>query len=732
MRMTVVPRSVLLLCSLSLGACTYVTQQDWNEKTDCLDEDGDGAVRNATCTIAGAVEDCDDARADRAPDLEEIPYDGIDNDCDGQELVDVDGDGFPNVLEADWVSNDGQTTYPTGLQAIVDCNDDDASINPSAGEVFYDGIDANCGELDDWDADGDGYVISANLIPAGGLPYDGLLPGGDCDDTRNTVNPGQTNDVFLDGVDTDCDGTNDFDVDGDTWMEAGLTNAFDTFVLQYGYQGLFPANFGDCDDSDETIFPGADDPYYDAIDSNCLGDDDFDQDLDGFILAEDLWPNPNVTYDGDGLPGDCDDEAELVFPGQVEALGDAIDADCDGGADSTAFTRDPNWVIEGPRPPVVGRVQGVYVMALLTDGFASFATQPVAEDFGVMARFAPEPAEPGGPDVLPGNAAAASGRIFFEPGARGPFSDQLDLETSEDSVFIAASHLRATNNTDRNSLRVYRIPFDASGAVSSPQVIRDGFGAEGVPYASVDMELDEDGNVAAGACLPNAAQFRYGEVTTTSFSQLLDVYRDYVDEPDIEVPSVGSACFIETRDPINGRPDAVLRAFGDTQTNLEVDPLDDSLIQSDGTSATLGGFTVNSAVQRAGILALTGVNPGGATPQGVTVLRNGVVNSAHLTDEEVLWASATFSGNTLYMAAVVDDRGSDGKADLVLLYGNPANPTEVELDVTVDFGTEDNADLRTLDVYGASIWVDNDRVFIAVTGEADGDETAAWIFVEPS
>ena len=91
MRMTVVPRSVLLACSLALGGCTFVTQQDWNEKTDCLDEDQDGAVRNATCPEAGIVVDCDDNNAARAPGLEEIPYDGIDNDCDGADLLDIDG-----------------------------------------------------------------------------------------------------------------------------------------------------------------------------------------------------------------------------------------------------------------------------------------------------------------------------------------------------------------------------------------------------------------------------------------------------------------------------------------------------------------------------------------------------------------------------------------------------------------------------------------------------------------
>ncbi len=51
----------------------------------------------------------------------------------------------------------------------------------------------------------------------------------------------------------------------------------------------------DCDDDDPTVYPGAPDAWYDGIDSDCAGDDDFDADLDGF-------PHPD----------DCDDEDPAV------------------------------------------------------------------------------------------------------------------------------------------------------------------------------------------------------------------------------------------------------------------------------------------------------------------------------------------------------------------------------------------------------------------------------------
>ena len=54
------------------------------------------------------------------------------------ELTDDDGDGF----------NDDED----------DCDDTDDAIHPGADEVPYDGIDNDCSEGDDDDLDGDGYA----------------------------------------------------------------------------------------------------------------------------------------------------------------------------------------------------------------------------------------------------------------------------------------------------------------------------------------------------------------------------------------------------------------------------------------------------------------------------------------------------------------------------------------------------------------------------------------------
>lgn len=85
-----------------------------------LDEDADGSP---------VLFDCDDSDADRAPIASELPYDGIDQDCDGADLDDIDGDGFPG--------GEGP-----------DCDDEDPAIRPGAEGLPGDGIDQDCDGAD--------------------------------------------------------------------------------------------------------------------------------------------------------------------------------------------------------------------------------------------------------------------------------------------------------------------------------------------------------------------------------------------------------------------------------------------------------------------------------------------------------------------------------------------------------------------------------------------------------
>ncbi|MFM2161993.1 MAG: hypothetical protein RLZZ383_1505 [Pseudomonadota bacterium] len=290
------------------------------------DADGDGAGDpNVTYPFCdpppGYVEngaDCADADATRSPYLSEQPYDGVDQDCDGADVDDVDGDGVRG--------------RPVGGG---DCNDQDPLVGPFAAES-PDGRDQDCDGLVDEgtalrDDDGDGATEAA----------------GDCDDASPAVRAGLPE--VCDGLDNDCDGrvdeeTSCFDDDGDgVSEEQGDCNDRDRSVgpaaVEVAGNGVdddcdgslyaegedddrdgVTVDGGDCDDADPSRAPGVDEAP-NGIDDDC--DDAVDE---GTSLGDD---------DGDGLSeadGDCHDDDDAVRP-DVDEVANGVDDDCDGDVD---------------------------------------------------------------------------------------------------------------------------------------------------------------------------------------------------------------------------------------------------------------------------------------------------------------------------------------------------------------------------------------------------------------
>ncbi|MFA6010877.1 MAG: DUF1566 domain-containing protein, partial [Desulfobacteraceae bacterium] len=124
-----------------------------------LDSDGDGfgnpliaVISESDLSNLGYVQDNRDLVDSNNlvnPAMEEIPNDGLDNDCNGLESVswyqDSDSDGFGNVN-----SLLASEIQPAGyVNNSFDCNDGESSINPMAVDIG-DGIDNNCnGDMDE-------------------------------------------------------------------------------------------------------------------------------------------------------------------------------------------------------------------------------------------------------------------------------------------------------------------------------------------------------------------------------------------------------------------------------------------------------------------------------------------------------------------------------------------------------------------------------------------------------
>lgn len=133
--------------------------------------------------------------------------------CDGTPDADLDGDGHDS----------DETTRGD------DCDDSDPDAYPGAPEVWYNGVDEDCGGDSDYDQDGDGVDATSG----GGL---------DCDDTDPAVTAGGVEVQNL--LDDDCDGLvdEDFIAHGDVYITEIMSDSLAVSDVYGEYFELYNAS----------------------------------------------------------------------------------------------------------------------------------------------------------------------------------------------------------------------------------------------------------------------------------------------------------------------------------------------------------------------------------------------------------------------------------------------------------------------------------------------------------
>ena len=178
---------------------------------------------------------------------------------------------------------------------------------------------------------------------------DGVPAEEDCDDTNDAVLPGATE--LCDGLDNDCNGLVD-DAVGDLWYQDQDEDGYGD--PETGEQGCEAgdgrvADATDCDDGDDTVFPGAEE-VCDEQDNDCNGEVDegvqttfyADADSDGH---GDLASTAEACEAPDGYVAgsdDCDDSDASVSPNGVEVC-NGTDDDCDGSVDEDDAVDADTW-----------------------------------------------------------------------------------------------------------------------------------------------------------------------------------------------------------------------------------------------------------------------------------------------------------------------------------------------------------------------------------------------------
>jgi hypothetical protein len=213
---------------------------------------------------------------------------------------DLDGDTYGDFSTAQGLcQNPGAGFVTNGL----DCNDQNNAIHPGAVEIC-DGVDNDCvGGIDngltfvtyytDQDGDGVGTGNGQSLCQNPGAGF--VTLGGDCNDNDDQIYPGAIE--ICDGIDNNCIGGIDEGLIFNTYFVDADNDNFGTGTGQSlcsdpgaGYATIA----GDCNDTNNQIYPGATEILDNSIDENCDGVDGYVGINENKLLSVELLPNPTT------------------------------------------------------------------------------------------------------------------------------------------------------------------------------------------------------------------------------------------------------------------------------------------------------------------------------------------------------------------------------------------------------------------------------------------------------